>query len=65
MNFRGISVLSSKTYEEAMLELEERKALNSQNMDELMTYCPLVLAGVTKCFVKHDEEGNIKSCLLS
>lgn len=63
MNFRGISVLSSKTYEEAMLQLEERKALNSQNMDELMTYCPLVLAGVTKCFVKHDEEGNIKSCL--
>lgn len=63
MNFRGMSILSTKSYEEAMLDLESRKAKNAKNIEEISTYCPFILNGSTKCFVKYDEVGNIKSCL--
>ena len=63
MNRRGILALSRNSYEGAMAALEERKAANSTDLDSIAEYCPYTVAGATKCLVKYDEDGNIKSCL--
>jgi hypothetical protein len=55
--------LTSKTYEEAISELEARKSKNLEDIDEIAKYSPFVINGKCACFVMHNQDGDIISCL--
>ena len=63
MSVRGTYQLTSKSFEEAMADLELRKSKNIENSEIITEYSPFSIGGKTMCYVKYDEVGEIKSCL--